>query len=324
MKPVASILALAIAISSCDDTTQVVVEHQQQVSGQTSVLHRVQASRLSTPHRGVRRYQVHGEVRGAEHALSYLEEIADDGNGCFRIRPVEVTSNLVDTFLYRGLLEERQAFLRRYRDVQLRDLELVFANYEVRDLGLEEEVAGRTCELLSITPHDGTRRYELAVDPETAMVLRYAEIDSDGLIARSMEYLELDLEADLDNLDCFENTISEQPVDAEEDLDYEPWDPRVLPDGYRAVETTRIAGPLGGRWLKKTYTDGIEALFLLQREAVQAHVAGVPSAPAPDEVMVYTEGVLTVVQGTIAGSEIIAVGRASADELLTFLDSGKP
>lgn len=322
MKLVASILALAIGTISCDGTTEVVIEHQHQVSGQGSVLHSIQTS--NRPHRGVRRYEVHGEVRGAQHALSYIEEVADDGKGCFRIRPVEVTSNLVDTFLYRGMLEERQAFMRRYRDVELRNLELVFENYEVSDLGIDEDVAGRACELLSIVSRDGERRYELAVDTESAMVLRYAEIDSDGLITRSMEYLELDLEADLSDLDCFENTITEREFSDGDDLGYEPWDPRVLPDGYRELETSRISGPLGGQWLKKTYTDGIEALFLLQREATQKKTAGAAIAQVADEVMVYTEGLLTVLQGKIAGREVIAVGRASADELLSFLDSGKP
>lgn len=328
--PVSAVVAaLLAALCACGDGT--VVESgaaPRAASSSAPLFERMRTAARSTPHVGVRRYEVHVYRDGADLSLAYTEAVADRGDGCYSIEPLDVDSNLVDSFLFLGMQAERQAYLRRYRDFQIHDLDLFLENYSIRDDGVSVSVAGRDCSQLVAESRLDGRRYTLAVDLETALVLRYRETLPDGTLLSSMSYEQFGpVESDVD---CFGNEITEQELllrgDPSAQVGFETWRPSLLPDGYRALSASKVRGPRGFDWFKLTYSDGIETLFFLQREpdrAAPQRAAGQPVGAHDDRVLAYEEGALGVVQGTLGSREVVAVGKVGADELLMLLESAR-
>ncbi len=331
-------LSAALGLTGCmhgSDTSAVVIPLLEQAEAAPDVV----------PHRGTRHFMARTVGVGGSSVVEYTEEIAMDGTGCFSVVPLEVISAAGDAETFLSLQEIRQNFVQRYRDFRIRDRQLLLSNYLVQlpdTVGVE--VAGREAYQLTLDSKlaDDGRRYEVALDTETFLVLRYREIADDGTLLTSMEYLTYS--ADPGAIDCFESDFEENVIGevlpTEAELGFEPMIPSALPPGYAFEETGFVNDPFGESWLKLSYTDGIEALFFLQRMphsapegplergTIQASspqsFAVEPSDSVPDatgSVLIYDAGGVAAIQGRVNGSDVIAVGKVSRDDLFVLLDS---
>ncbi len=297
------------------------------------LLQRVQDATGSVPHSGERLYEAHTYENGADLVVAYTERVIDRGDGCYSIEPLNVQSNAVDEFLFLGLQRERQAFFRRYRDFEIRDLDQFLSNYTVTDEGVLGSVAGRTTSTLLARSHADGHSYRISIDEETALVLAYREELADGTLVSSMRYEQFELGVPAE-FDCFSNQVREEPLllrsDFSEQVSADVWSPALTPDGYVPYEAARVRDPRGFDWFKLTFTDGVETLFFLQRlpsdgllTAPSTTQAGAPEGAHDDRVLVYEVGSLSVVQGTLQSHEVMAVGKVDSHELLSLLDSAR-
>ena len=299
---------------------------------QAPLLERMRDAVDNVAHSGQRRFETHVEKAGVDQVLAYTEFVRDRGDGCFSIDPLDLQSQVDDPFLFLGLQRERQAFFRRYRDFQVRDVDLFLSNYLLRDLEQSGEVAGRSVSLLEATSRVDGRTYELSIDDETALVLAYSERRADGVLLTEMSYETFELAAG--EVKCFTNSIEEEALqlrgDLKAQLGFEVWSPALVPDGYAPYSAARIRDPRGFDWFKLVFTDGVETLFFLQQspgdpvEIERALLeAGAPAGATDDRVLVHEVGSLSVVQGSLSSREVMAVGKVASRDLLQLLDSAR-
>jgi hypothetical protein len=286
-------------------------------------------ARTTVAHRGVRRIEF-ARVRGP--GGWYREEILTDGRGHYAIEPLD--SGEFDAFEWEEFAlfqRAREGFVFRYRDVLVREERLFERNWRTTRLAEPEVVAGRTCERVRLERTvPSTYAIELAIDPETGLVLASREFDSGGTRVASMTYESLDLDPELDGVSWHEPANAEQALDPRQPLervvDVPVLVPRLLPNGYGELERSTLdAG--GKRWLKLVYTNGIEPLFFLQVVRDDgpgfARAADV-SGPEASSVIVFDLCGTTAVQGRVDGVEVLVVGKTAEAELLDLLESALP
>src|SRR6185436_5297241 len=108
--------------------------------------------------------------------------------------------------------------------------------------------------------------------------------------------------------------------------------PRLLPRGYGALETATVVDGEGVRWLKRTYSDGVEPSFFFQARAGEQNAnrprgvtpsrAGIDRADATaSSVTVFEVGTATAIQGTVDGFQVMVIGRVPREELLDLIES---
>ena len=297
----------------------------------------------TTAFSGVRRIEaLSAGDDGPPEVISYREAVAADGAGRFAIDQVEVLSFLPNPDAFKALQEVREGFLYRYRDFAIRDLDALFENYQILDLDQEVVVAGRTCREVELRRHDGSGTiYRAALDAATGLALRCAERDDQGQLLGLMEFESYDAEPDLSAFAWFVPSPPEValvPGGLNQQVEFPVLEPSLLPDGYRPWKAATLADNEGHLWLKQTFTDGIEPLFFLHRDAPPPVVVplspggsiasgtGAPSAGAgaagvpSDELWVYPIGRLTAIEGVLREREVIVLGKPGSEELLDFLE----
>lgn len=270
--------------------------------------------------------------KGQEVTLAYREEVWADGGGNFALETIELLSFVPDPELFEVTQQIREGFLYRYRDFAVHDLSALYQSSLVTDLDETVQVAGRTCRKIRIEPATGGRTYHLALDVETGLALRGIETDADGVEVHRVEFESYDANPDLSRVVWFQPEYPETALDPAGDLalqaGFEVMEPLVLPDGYQLWKAATLVDPNGRTWIKLTYTNGIEPLFLLHgaepamtaivAPGASAAVAGVPSS---DVVWKYPIGPVHVAEGRLRSYDVVALGKVDEESLLDMLES---
>jgi hypothetical protein len=306
----------------------------------------IQQAPYLVAHGGVRRVESHYDLDGFNDHLVYREQVVTDGQGSFTIDPLgAVQGATLPAGDFQLLQKAREGFHFRYRDFLVRDLAAFIKNYQLTSLGSVVQVAGRDCLEVQIARMDGTLSFELAMDVETGLVLRYLELDAAGKLFSKMEYESYDPAPQLAGVTFHQPGNQEQALDLSlpvvQQVGFQPFVPRLLPSaGFFFVEATQVTDATGTTWVKQTYTDGVETAFFL--DAGPSYSAGIPvgvksagtqglaglsqvATPAvPDQVSVFHDGPLTVLWGEVLEHQVIVLGKADRSELLGMLESALP
>ncbi|HEX6884618.1 MAG TPA: hypothetical protein VF530_14685 [Planctomycetota bacterium] len=289
-------------------------------------------ARQAVAHRGTRRLEFPA-VAGA--ASSYRERITTDGQGGFALEPLDAHLASAGEWVEFELVQRvREGFLFRYRDFAVRDPERFARNWSTSTLPRTEVVAGRDCALYRVERRQGEpRAFELALEPESGLILASREYDAGGRLVAEMRYETLQLAPDLSAVAWHQSGNLERPVDVPAlatELGVRCLEPRLLPAGYGPFEVATVQDDEGTTWLKRTYSDGIETLFFLQALERASRSTGAASAGAgvqdveAGKVMVFELGSARAVQGRVEGFRILAVGKVGETELLDLVESALP
>jgi hypothetical protein len=338
MRSARLLIALALFSAACDSRSAPGASDQLQVSrpGPQAPPFAREDVLLRVAHQGLRALEFHP---AGGPGLSFRERVTTDGHGRFAIEPVDALhSSVLDWSSFELLQHAAEGFIFRYRDFAIRDQALNERNWTWTDLHQTVTVAGRTCQRFRVqrSGEDPEAGYEVSLDPETGLVLAYEQRDEHGATVAAMVYESLDLEPRLDQVVWHEPANQERPLDRsrglEEQLGARALQPRLLPAGYELREAATVEDGSGKRWLKLTYVDGVEPLFFLQElegqgspaEPEQRLRASAPPGDEASRVVVFQAGAATVVQGTVAGFRLIAIGKVGETELLDLLESSLP
>ena len=285
--------------------------------------------RLTTAHAGLRRL----EFLADDLLVSYREEIVTDGQGNYALRPVDGDASL-DWSQFELFQVLREGFLFRYRDLVVRHAGLLRRNWEVTPLG-SIEIAGRPCRKLRAERTVGEPvAFELAVDRETDLVLASQRFDASGRRVASMQYETFRGDPDLSGVVWHVSANDEQALqlrDISQQLGLRTLEPRLLPEGFALYEAATVSAGDGERWLKLTYTDGLEPLFFFHKledpgsTVRSAQVGEGPGRPREvSRVTLYTIQDVNVAQGRCNGFELIAMGPVPESALLDLIESALP
>ncbi len=282
---------------------------------------------------GVRRVELHVELDGIPTTTMHREQVHSDGQGKFS---VELTETLVPIMppeqfeLFQLLQSARAGFIYRLRDFRIRDLDLFLQNYAFQVMPGTLTVAGHECLDVRVERlEEADRRYLLAVEPNTGMILRSREESLLGELISQVEYESIAFDPDQAGV-SFHVDNHEIPLDLDDPsrsgIHYSLQVPGFLPQGFqlRSSESAEDASD-HRRWGKLTFGDGVEQVFFLhggpahQGNAgnVGAHVQGY----GQDTVGVFHVGPWTIAQGELAGQRVLAMGKCPEHELLLMLES---
>ena len=292
---------------------------------------------LEVPHAGVRRIEVTDQSVDPPRFLAFRERVMTDGNGHYSLEPTEAITPVAPDWTQFSLLQRiREGYLFQHRDFAIRDLGLFQKNYVLIDLDRSIQVAGRDCARYRIehrTPSPDSKRYEVAIDVTTGIVMRYEAFDAQGRALVAMEYEIYDETPDLSGFVPHEDISPPRELDWTWDLPvqiHQPVQtPRVLPEGFALRRAVTLKDGADRDWLRLTYTDGVESLFFLTRIDNPFALANPITPIAPDSVQVsavavFQMGSATAAQGTFDGREFIAVGKLPEAELLDMIESALP
>lgn len=265
---------------------------------------------------------------GSGAALVLRERVSSDGRGRFAIDPLEVVSAPADSFAYTsffaGMQKAREGFIFRFRDFQIRDLDRFLVHYRTRVIADRVLVADRPCVLLDVRRIEGAERYyEVAVDLETGLVLRYRElVATTGELLTSVEFERLELRPTIDPEALSSGRSFWREIDAAAaeptDAGFPLHQPSFVPSGYAFERASTRDDGLGRTWIQFVFGDGAEELFFLHSGPTSPHG---DSSPVGGRVEVTRIGAWTVVEGEVAGTPIIAMGKIAAEDLLLFVQS---
>jgi hypothetical protein len=323
------VLLLGLLLVACDARDGASTDAPAQVALQNASF----GTSMRVPHEGVRLVEFF-QPDGTR--LAYREHVVTDDGGRYAIDFVElVEGESQDSELFGMLQDSSQGFLHRYRDFSIRNGERFDRNYTWHDRDELRVVAGRTCRLIEVKGTGGRRgSYVLALDQQTGALLASEERDPEGRLVHAVTYESFDPDPDLSKVHWHEPVNREKALDMrvslEQQLGEHVLEPRLLPAGYAWSEAATLSD--GQRpWLKCTYTDGVQtALFMQGLEAVEpdrTEATPEPISPAgspADRVTVYSMGTVTVVQGHVAGRDVIALGRVPEADLLSLIESALP
>lgn len=293
------------------------------------LLARIPGAPERTHFRGERVVRMADPWRGSTAQLVLRERVLSDGAGRFAIDPVGVASappgSLATSDFFRTMQKAREGFFFRHRDFIVRDLDLLHASYQVRTLSSSVEVAGRPCALLDVRrARDAERRYEVAIDVETGLVMRFRElwIEGDRLLA-SVEFESLELNAPIDPTQLTGGPSAWVEFDPAggppPGCSFLLGPPSFLPEGYVLERaSTRLVGG-SEPWIEYIFVDGVEELFLLHSAAPQHLPLDQPSPTSL--VRASALGAWTVLEGEVRGTPIVAAGKLDVGDLLLFVQS---
>jgi len=313
-------------------------------SAEMDLIQMVQNAPHQVRHSGIRRIESYYNLDGNHDNLVYRERVQTDGKGRFAITPLGSTQGgLPSAVAFKAVQLARAGFHQRYRDFLVRDLVAFLDNYELKSQSGIVAVAGRDCLQVDVARQDGSASYEVALDIETGLVLRYREFDATGVLYSMMEYESYDAQPNLVGVQFHQESNQESPLTTVSALGFQPLVPKLLPDSaFRFLEASVVTDPsTGTRMAKLTYTDGVETVFFLDagpdgnprtsaatpKASAGFQAAGYSSGMGPglsDEVRVFHEGPLTVVWGDVEGHGLYLVGKASQSELLQMFESALP
>lgn len=290
-------------------------------------------ARLRVAHTGLRRLEF---MPIAGSGLTFRERITTDGNGRYAIVPEElVESSSLEWGGFELLQRTREGFHFRYRDFLVRDPLLFERNWRTSELSHPALVAGRACQRYRLERLVGEPiAFELAVDAETDLVLASDEFDAQGQRVASMVYESLALgpQSAVWHVPANDEIALDAHSAVQDQLEVPVLQPRLLPAGHGLLEAAMVGTDPAERWLKLTFSDGIEPLFFLQQvperepgramRAERGHTGRLPESTSG--VVVYQLGAATAIQGHVDGHELMVVGKAPQAELLDLIASALP
>lgn len=327
-----ALIGAAFALGGCDDVSVTsepskggVVASPLQSGVDTRLLRKMQDAPWKVAYTGRRHVEQHWAIDSQGHDLEYYENVAADGQGRFAISAPELIYPVLspgDAQVWTVLQESRQGFNYRYRDFHVRDVTAFVRNYLITPGVTGVQVAGRNCDEIVIRRKRGAHIvYTLSIDTETGLVLRNRQELLGGQLFELHEFETIELKAP-EGIAWHEPSFPEQdlpPTGVDTLLGFEP----KLPEDDGAT-FSRIAGTMldvpdpdnSGttiRWAKHTLTDGVEAVFFL-------HGGPAPSSVNGDEMRVPPPiGPWNVIEGSLRGERLMAVGRVSAPDLLDLM-----
>lgn len=346
----AGLLGLLGVLAGCDaqasgDTSSGIAFSTTQSGSLTGLINAAASAPTSVSFGGRRTIEQHViQDDGSLVDLLYQEDVVTDGQGNFSIETVQV-----DSFVYPSeevflLIQDlRQGLYFRYRDFQPRESTLFFANYQVISSN-PVTVAGRSAtEILVQAVEPGSPTYLAAIDDETGIVLRAIERDLSGFLLSRMEYQTFELDPNLTGVAWYTPPQSEVALDPLQDLSaqvgFDVFEPTLVPNGYTLLKAASLVGDDGRTWVRLVYTDGVETLFLLHTgpEPTSGLSGPVGSGRGPTsgmqadaqlekdgQVWVYQAGDISVLQGVVRGSSVIAVGKTNTEVLVDLVESSIP
>jgi hypothetical protein len=286
--------------------------------------------RLYVAHQGTRTLELFG---ADDSVLRFREVIATDGAGRYSIRPLgPAGSTVADWDSFELTQVAREGFLFRYRDFAVRDAQLFRENWLLERLATDANVAGRTCQLYRAERTRGpAAAYELSVDVATGLILASREYDAEDRLVARMTYDDFQTVFDHDAIVWHVPANDERALEPEDELPVAPLEPHLLPDGHAEIELATVAEGSGRRWVKRTYSDGVECAFFFQglpervlEKPTRAQVLDSAAPRAPSALVVFQLGPVTVVQGELDGYDLLVLGKQPEAELLDLLESALP
>jgi len=300
-----------------------------------SLLHLMVGATKKVEFQGVRRYEAYWNGGSGPQSLVYRETVSADGTGQFAIEPQELIQPALppaQTAQFLLLQKVREGLSFRYRDFEIRDIDTFAANYTAIFTGQKVTVAGRQAERLMIQRRDPTdRRFVVDVDPDNGLVLRAREELSDGTLVALSEFESLDLSPDLSGVVFHQSVSGEQTLPpgsalTSQNLGFQPSTPRQVPAGWRLIEVAKLVDPIDDRpWAKLVYSDGVELCFFVVAAPGQP-TFHVQPGPPPDayHVRSLAIGPWTVLQGEIAGRDVVVMGKQDGQVLADLIRSAFP
>lgn len=319
------------------------------VFAEAPIHERMRLAPTTVRHGGTRRLEFHYDIAGVAHTMRYEERMTSDGNGRFAIDPLRVVEPAMTTEqheVFELLQKNREGFFHRFRDFGVRQRELFLANYRIVDLHTSPVIVGRACNEFEIERKVGaTGKYRLAVDVQTALVLRSIEFSAGGAEVARVEFVDFTLDPVLDNVAWFTPRYDGAPFDpldhAAAGLAFKPHVPRLLPTGYQHLRSEILRDAANEAWLRHVYSDGVENLLVLEKTAHvgvgdQAELTQSTSKsqqpdgqtaslvqPAPYKVRLMNAGLLTIAEVAEGDSQLFVVGKIAEDDLLRLLKSAR-
>lgn len=291
----------------------------------TTLFQRIASAPSTTAYSGIRsvKFWTYASNGSSTH-LDYIEQTLSNGSGDYLIEPRDVLKpqmSLDELEVFMLGQQVRAPFFRNHRDFQIRDVALFRSNYSVYSSQQESVVVGRPCMHLEVHPNENdTAFYALDVDIATGLILASSEYDARGRMISRIEFLELTvgalpeveqarLQGPLENW--------REPTESENLTELPLGAPRILPEGYRWLETRVVRDDLGAEWYEMIYGDGVEELFVLfaLNEGPGSVLAG------HDEISLYRHGSWLVAEGLLKDQRVIALGKLNRDELMIALES---
>lgn len=297
-----------------------------------SLFQRIANSRQVTTFQGVRRVELFVDEGAVQHHSVLRERVSADGHGAFAIESLELIEPPMSNSqhaLFIALQSLRQGMNWRYRDFSIHDVGLFLQNYRVTDTGVLDVVAGHpVIELLVERVDQSGSLYTLLVDSATGLVLKAHEESQEHVLISEMCYESLELAPDLSGVVWHQELNNEEPLPAIGPLTatvgFEPLVARALPAGFQLLERTSVIEPLNNsKWVKATFTDGVENLFFLHGGPIVGDngiKSGLPEIEA-DLVEVTVAAPWTVARGNLRTQRVIALGKVSEADLLHLLRS---
>ena len=334
----AAVAGLAFGLAGCGDVSSVGAPVSSTATPPVlqaglpseALLRKMQNAATTVSYSGVRRIEQSWQVGETVYSTSYLEEVASDGLGHFALHPLELVAPSAtprQAELWRMLQESRDGFLFRYRDFRIHDVTQMVTNYSPIATGVRSLVAGRECdELVFALRHGASFTYNLSVDHETGLVLRCEQVATDGRVMGFVEFESLELAPQFAaDYPWHESSNQEEALpDSQASrlaaVGFPPRQPESDGGRFHLVDSTIVRSPEPDgtgeiTWVKSTLTDGIEVVFVL-------HGGNDPSLVSEDVMRVAPSvGPWNHVEGTLRGERFMALGRASADELLDLIAS---
>ncbi len=293
------------------------------------LLRRMSLAPATVAHSGVRRVEQYWTVDDQPRELRYREQVASDGAGRFAIDATELIAPVASpqqAALFLVLQKAREGFVQRYRDFAVRDVDGFVRNYSIIDTGALVTVAGRPCNEYIVQRIVGESvRYQIAVDTQTALVLRTRQESSSGALLSLVEFESLDLAPNHSNVVWHQPLTDERklptdPALARAQLGFQPRLPRTdgglfLLQSATSVEAPDPRGTGTLMWAKHTLTDGVEVVFFLH--------GGPDTAPGRDDIVrvAPSVGPWNTAEGSLHGELYTAMGRVEVEELLDLLEA---
>lgn len=305
---------------------------------------RIHHARLTVAHAGRRLVEYMLPSAGSAATLSYEEDVIADGQGHFSLTPASVrmpamNANQRDTFDL--LQKQREGFFFSYRDFGVRHRQLFAQNYRIVELPTRSTVAGRSCVEIEVRRVDHASTWYLVdVDEESGLVLRHREYTLEGHMLARAEFLDFTTAPQLDGVEWHdsgaEDTRKKLAPGAEAVLGFAPASPSFLPSGFQLLETDVVEAD-GKSWIRRTYGDGVESLFLLHADAGAAPrtraLVSTPSASGDESVLSATDappllkvrlcqvGPWTLAEANAGLEQIFVVGKLGEADVVRVLQS---
>ena len=138
-----------------------------------------------------------------------------------------------------------------------------------------------------------------------------------------MEFETIDYAPDLSAVAWNQAVVNESTLSSGDPLpfEFEVLSPVLVPTGYQEVELSQLTEPVSGdSWAKRTFSNGVDALFFLQTDE-KAPLEGLAKPYAAPKVGSYRVGSWQVLDGAVSGQRVVLMGKVSEWELAQMLQS---